>query len=315
MLKYIVIRILAMIPTLFAVLFITFLMGYLGPIDPVTIIQQQRAAQGYYLNPEEVAALRHQLGLDRSFWEQFSTYLDNLLHGNFGYSYLDSAPVWPRLMTALPVSGQLALGALLIIVFIGVPLGMIAARFHNQRLDYLIVGGSLFLHAIPVYVLVPMTLIVLVLWLDIMNVPRGWEGMWSISFWVGAALISLRTLAVVIRQARAGVLNVMAEDYVRTARAKGLRERQVFTNHILRNAMIPVVTSLGLLVDDLMWGAVFLDLAFNLPGVGRLFTQALSQRDFNLLYGVVLFTAFLTMAINFVVDLIYPILDPRVVYD
>ncbi len=315
MLKYIVLRILAMVPTLFAVLFITFLMGYLGPIDPVTIIQQQRAAQGYYLNPEEVASLRHQLGLDRSFWEQFGTYLDNLLHGNFGYSYLDSAPVWPRLMTALPVSGQLAFGALLIIVLVGIPAGMVAARFHNQRLDYLIVGGSLFLHAIPVYVLVPMTLIVLVLWLDVMNVPRGWQGMWTISFWVGAALISLRTLAVVIRQARAGVLNVLAEDYVRTAHAKGLRERQVFTNHILRNAMIPVVTSLGLLVDDLMWGAVFLDLAFNLPGIGRLFSQALSQRDFNMLYGVVLFTAFLTMLINLLVDLIYPFLDPRVVYD
>jgi peptide/nickel transport system permease protein len=259
--------------------------------------------------------LRHQFGLDRSFWEQFGTYLDNLLHGNFGYSYLDSAPVWPRLMTALPVSGQFALAALLIIVTVGIPLGVLAARYHNKQLDYLIVGGSLFLHAIPVYVLVPVTLIVLVLWLDLMNVPRGWQGVWHLSFWVGAALISLRTLAVVIRQARAGVLNVLAEDYVRTARAKGLRERQVFTRHILRNAMIPVVTALGLLVDDLMWGAVFLDLAFNLPGIGRLFTQALSQRDFNMLYGVVLFTAFLTMAINLLVDLIYPFLDPRVVYD
>lgn len=315
MLKYIVLRILAMIPTLFAVLFITFLMGYLGPIDPVTIIQQQRAAQGYYLNPDEVAALRHQFGLDRSFWEQFGTYLDNLLQGNFGYSYLDSAPVLPRLMAALPVSGQIALGALLIIIVVGIPLGVLAARHHNQQLDYLIVGGSLFLHAIPVYVLVPVTLIVLVLWLDVMNVPRGWQGVWHLSFWVGAALISLRTLAVVIRQARAGVLNVLAEDYVRTARAKGLRERQVFTRHILRNAMIPVVTALGLLIDDLMWGAVFLDLAFNLPGIGRLFAQALSQRDFNMLYGVVLFTAFLTMAINLLVDIIYPFIDPRVVYD
>lgn len=315
MLKYITLRVLAMIPTLFVVLFLTFLMGYAGPIDPVTIIQQQRAAQGIYLNPEEVANLRHQMGLDRPFWEQFGTYLDHLLHGNFGYSYFDSAPVWPRLMTALPVSALLGLGALLIIVFVGIPLGMLAAKYHNTRIDYLIVGGSLFLHAIPVYVLVPMTLIVLVLWLDIMNVPRGWEGVWSLSFWVGAALISLRTLAVVIRQARGGVLNVLAEDYVRTARAKGLRERHVFTRHIMRNAMIPVVTSLGLLIDDLMWGTVFLDLAFNLPGIGRLFSQALTQRDFNMLYGVVLFTAFLTMVTNLIVDLIYPFLDPRVVYE
>jgi ABC-type dipeptide/oligopeptide/nickel transport system permease component len=314
MLRYIVLRILAIVPTLFAVLFITFLMGYLGPIDPVTIIQRQRAAQGIYLNPDEVAALRHQLGLDRSFWEQLGTYLDNLLHGNFGYSYLDSAPIWPRLMTALPVSAQFALASLLVIIVVGIPLGMLAAKYHNTRLDYLIVGGSLFLHAIPVFVLVPMTLIVLVLWLDVMNVPRGWQGVWTLSFWVGAALISLRTLAMVIRQTRGGVLNVLAEDYVRTARAKGLRERQIFTRHIMRNAMIPVVTSLGLLIDDLMWGAVFLDLAFNLPGIGRLFTQALSERDFNMLYGVVLFTALLTMLTNLLVDLIYPFLDPRVVY-
>jgi ABC-type dipeptide/oligopeptide/nickel transport system permease component len=147
-----------------------------------------------------------------------------------------------------------------------------------------------------------------------MNVPRGWQGVWHPAFWVGAALISLRTLAVIVRQTRAGILDVLAEDYVRTARAKGLREYRVFTRHIMRNALIPVVTSLGLLVDDFMWGAVFLDLAFNLPGIGRLFTQALSSRDFNMLYGVVLFTAFLTMAVNLIVDVIYPFLDPRVVY-
>jgi ABC-type dipeptide/oligopeptide/nickel transport system permease component len=313
-LRYIVLRVLVMIPTLFFVLLITFLMGYLGPIDPVTIQQQNYARQGIYLSAEQVADLRRQYGLDRPFHEQFLTYLNNLVHGNFGYSHVDSAPVWTRLRTALPVSGQLALGAMLILVVLGIPLGMLAARHHNSRLDYFIVGGTLFLHSIPVYVLVPMTLIVMVLWLNVMNVPRGWQGVWHPAFWVGAALISLRTLAVIVRQTRAGILDVLAEDYVRTARAKGLREYRVFTRHIMRNALIPVVTSLGLLVDDFMWGAVFLDLAFNLPGIGRLFTQALSSRDFNMLYGVVLFTAFLTMAVNLIVDVIYPFLDPRVVY-
>ena len=154
------------------------LLGYLGPIDPVTILRSQWAAQGVYLNEEEVAELRSQYGLDRPFHEQFGTYMGNLLQGKFGYSFLDAAPIWPRIKRALPVSGQLALGVLAIMAFIGIPLGVIAARFHNTWLDYSIVSGSLFFWSIPPYVLVPVILIVAVLWLDIMNVPRGWKGVW-----------------------------------------------------------------------------------------------------------------------------------------
>ena len=167
----------------------------------------------------------------------------------------------------------------------------------------------------PVYVLVPVSLIVFVLWLDLMTVPRGWKGVFHPHFFLAAALMSLRTLAVVIRQTRAGMLEVLANDYVRTARAKGLPELRVMTRHVLRNSLIPVVTQLGLMVDEFMWGAVFIDLAFNLPGLGRLFEQGLSSRDFNFIYGVVIFTAFLTMIINLLIDLLYPLLDPRVAYD
>jgi ABC-type dipeptide/oligopeptide/nickel transport system permease component len=308
-------RVLIIVPTLLATLLIVFLLGYLGPIDPVTILRSQWAAQGVYLNEEEVAELRSQYGLDRSFHEQFGTYMGNLLQGKFGYSFLDAAPIWPRIKRALPVSGQLALGVLAIMAFIGIPLGVIAARFHNTWLDYSIVSGSLFFWSIPPYVLVPIILIVAVLWLDIMNVPRGWKGVWHPSYFVAAAIISSRSLAGVIRQTRGGILEVMQNDYVRTARAKGLTEVKVMARHVARNALVPVVTSLGLLVDDFMWGAVFLELAFNLPGLGRLFQQGLAGRDFNMINGVVLFTAGMTMALNLIVDLIYPILDPRVAYD
>lgn len=313
--RYIVFRLIAIIPTLFLVLFITFLLGYLGPVDPVKIQQAQMAAQGVFLNAQQVEEMRRQYGLDKPFWEQFLTYTGNLLRGNFGFSYIDYVPVWPRIESALPVSLQLAAGALAILVFIGVPLGVLAARHHNTRIDYTIVGGSLFLYSIPVYVLVPMTLIVTVLWLHIMDVPRGWRGVLHPSYFLAAWLLSLRSLAGVIRQTRAGVLEVLQNDYVRTARAKGLRERQVFIRHIMKNSIIPVVTYLGLLVDDLVTNAVFVDLAFNLPGIGRLFQQALVQRDFNIIYAVVIFTALLTMLMNLVVDLLYPVLDPRVVYD
>ena len=313
MLRYVSMRLLIIIPTLFATLMIVFLLGYLGPIDPVTILRSQWAAQGIFLNEIEVAELRHKYGLDRPFFEQFGTYMGNLLQGKFGYSFLDAAPIWPRIKTALPVSGSLALGAVVIMIVVGIPLGIIAARFHNTRLDYAIVGGSLFVWSIPPYVLVPVILITLVLWLDVMNVPRGWKGVWHPSFFVGAAIISLRSLANIIRQTRGGVLEVMQNDYVRTARSKGLSEAKVLSRHVARNALIPVVTSLGLLVDDFMWQAVFLDLAFNFPGLGRLFQQGLSGRDFDLINGVVLFTAGLTMALNLIVDLVYPLIDPRVV--
>ncbi len=315
MTRYLSLRVLVIIPTLFATLLIVFLLGYLGPIDPVTILRSQWAAQGVYLNEEEVAELRSQYGLDRPFHVQFGTYMGNLLQGKFGYSFLDAAPIWPRIKRALPVSGQLALGVLVIMAFIGIPLGMIAARFHNTWLDYSIVSGSLFFWSIPPYVLVPVMLIVTVLWLDLMNVPRGWKGPLHPSYFLAAAIISTRSLAGVIRQTRGGILEVMQNDYVRTARAKGLTEVKVMARHVARNALIPVVTSLGLLVDDFMWGAVFLELAFNLPGLGRLFQQGLSGRDFNMINGVVLFTAGMTMALNLIVDLVYPLLDPRVAYD
>ncbi len=315
MTRYVTMRLLVIIPTLFATLMIVFLLGYLGPIDPVTILRSQWAAQGIFLNQEELADLRHQYGLDRPFWDQFGTYMGNLMQGKFGYSFADAAPIWPRIERALPVSGQLALGVLFIMFFIGIPLGMIAARFHNTWIDYSIVSTSLFFWSIPVYVLVPVVLIIAVLWLDIMNVPRGWKGMGHPSYYIACAIISTRSLVSVIRQTRGGILEVLQNDYVRTARAKGLTEVKVMVRHVARNALIPVVTSLGLLVDDFMWGAVFLELAFNLPGLGRLFQQGLAGRDFNMINGVVLFTAGLTMAINLIVDLVYPFLDPRVAYD
>ena len=315
MTRYLSMRVLIIVPSLLATLLIVFLLGYLGPIDPVTILRTQWAAQGVYLNEVEVAELRHQYGLDRPFHQQFGTYMGNLLQGKFGYSFLDAAPIWPRIKRALPVSGAVALGVLVIITVVGIPLGILAARFHNTWLDYSIVSGSLFFWSIPPYVLVPILLIVTVLWLDLMNVPRGWKGVMHPSYFVAAAIISTRSLAGIIRQTRGGILEVLQNDYVRTARAKGLAEFVVMARHVARNALIPVVTSLGLLVDDFMWGAVFVDLAFNLPGLGRLFQQGLQGRDFNMINGVVLFTAGLTMAINLIVDLVYPVLDPRVAYD
>ena len=314
MTRYFIMRFVILIPTLLAVLFVTFMLGSMGPIDPVVRIRERLAGQQIYLDEEELAALRHSYGLDRPLLVQFWTYVDNLLHGNLGISYVDSAPIWPRIQKSLPVSGSLAVGAFLILIFVGIPLGTLAARFHNTRVDYSVVGLTLFLQAVPVYVLIPITLIILVLWLGVMNVPRGWKGVWHPSYFLGCALISVRTLAGVVRQTRGGILEVMGNDYVRTARAKGLREFKVVTRHVMRNSLIPVVTTLGMLIDDFMWGAVFLDVAFNFPGLGRVYSMGLGSRDYNIIFGVTIFTAMLTMGFNLLVDVLYPILDPRVAF-
>lgn len=316
MTRYVVSRILSIIPTMFIILLITFLLGYLGPINPVTIYARETFQnEGRMLTRDEIERLEASFGLDRPFLEQFGSYLSNIAQGEFGFSYTNATPVVSQIQRTLPVSGAIALGAFVLLIVLGIPLGLLAAYYKDSFLDNIIVSSTLLLRDFPVYVLIPMTLIVLVLWLSVMNVPNGWDGIWSASFLLAVILLSTRTLAMIIRQTRASVLEVSGREYVRTARAKGLTERQILTRHILREALIPVITTLGLLVDDFLWGAVFIDQAFNLPGLGRLFVRALDSRDFNLIYGITLFTAFLTILTNLIVDILYPFLDPRVTYD
>lgn len=316
MTRYVTSRILAIIPTMFIILFITFLLGYLGPVNPVTIYMRETLQnEGRMLSQEEIARLEASYGLDRPFLEQFGAYLGNLAQGEFGFSYFNATPVVDQIARTLPVSGAIALGAFVLLIVVGIPLGLLAARFSNTIIDNTIVTITLLLRDFPIYVLIPMVLIVLVLWLDLINVPNGWDGIFSASFLLAVILLSTRTMAMIIRQTRTSVVEVLSRDYVRTARAKGLNERAVVVRHVFREALIPVITTLGLLVDDFLWGAVFIDQAFNLPGLGRLFVRALDTRDFNLIYGITLFTAFLTISTNLIVDIVYPFLDPRVTYD
>jgi len=316
MLGYAIKRVALAIPTLLVVLFIVFMLGYYGPLDPVKLEARSLRNQGIYLTDEEIAILRHSWGLDRPLLVQFGDYIKNLvLHGNLGVAYESREPVMRLILFTLPVSGQIALGAAIVIILVGVPLGMLAARYHNSWPDYVIVGTSLFLRSVPIFVLAPMLLIILVLRLGVMNVPRGYKGFMHPTTFLFVFLLALNPLAVVIRQTRAGILEVLGNDYVRTARAKGLTERIVLMRHVLRNAMIPVVTSTGLIVSGLITGSVFLDRMFNIPGFGRLFSTALSGRDFYVIYGAVIVVAIITMVSNLVVDLLYPFLDPRVTYD
>jgi ABC-type dipeptide/oligopeptide/nickel transport system permease component len=165
---------------------------------------------------------------------------------------------------------------------------------------------------VPVYVLAPLILWLFVLKVPIMDVPRGWDGMFSTNVILPAILLMLFPLAVVIRQMRASMLEVLGNEYVRTARAKGLSEYRVTVGHVLRNALTPVTTELGLVVTGLITGSIFVESIFGIPGYGRLAVDALLRRDYPLMLGCTLFGAFLVMVSNLIVDLVYPILDPRV---
>jgi ABC-type dipeptide/oligopeptide/nickel transport system permease component len=301
-----------MIPLLAVVLFIVFSLGHLAPGDPVDMMYVNVALEQSGVTEAQKQEVRHRYGLDQPFMVQFVNYATRLAHGDFGESITQSRPVLPLIMKVFPISAQLGLVALILLVIVGVPLGVLAALHQNSAVDYAIVGGSLFLRTVPVYVLAPLLLILLVLEVHVMDVPHGWQGLFSTNIILPVFLLMLFPLAVVIRQMRASILEVLGSDYVRTARAKGLHQRQVVIGHIMRNALTPVVTEFGLIVTGLITGSVFLETIFGIPGYGQLYVTALRQRDYPLILGCTIFGTILVVLSNLVVDVIYPFLDPRV---
>ena len=312
MIKYVALRIGAMIPLIFLVLFIVFSLGKAAPGDPIRMMYMQASLEQAELTEEQIQEQRDRYGLNDPFFVQFWDYARNVLRGDLGMSITENREVLPMIANRFVVSAQLGLIAMVALVAIGIPLGIVAARKQNTPTDYLIVGGSLFIRTVPVYVLAPLILWLFVLKIPIMDVPRGWQGMFSTNVILPAFLLMLFPLAVVIRQMRASMLEVLGNEYVRTARAKGLSEYRVTVGHVLRNALTPVTTELGLVVTGLITGSIFVESIFGIPGYGRLAVDALLRRDYPLMLGCTLFGAFLVMLSNLIVDLVYPILDPRV---
>jgi peptide/nickel transport system permease protein len=217
MLKYVVLRIGVMVPLLFVVLFITFGLGKLAPGDPIEMMYLQAPPDQGGLTQAQIDELRHRYGLDRPFLVQFTTYVSRVLRGDLGTSITQNRPVLPMILRAFPVSAQMGLLALVGLIILGVPLGILAAIKQNTATDYLIVGGSLFLRTMPVYVLAPILLLLLVLKLKIGAVPHGWTGIFSSNVVLPVFLLMMYPLAVVIRQMRASLLEVLSNDYIRTA--------------------------------------------------------------------------------------------------
>jgi len=301
--------------TLFILLFLVSITVYsvlfVLPGDPAQIIL------GINATPETLANLRAELGLDKSFWAQYGEWVGNLLTGRGNRSINYDMPVYDLILSGLAVTGPLALMAMVFGVIISIPLGIYAARHQNRAGD---VGVMFFTQlglATPEFWLGILLILLLSVHWGIFS-AGGFPG-WSVDFWGSVKALLLPSFAlgvirasILTRLTRSSMLDVLREDYIRTAWAKGLQERSVIYVHALRNALIPVLTILGLQLGQLMAGAIIIENVYYLPGLGRLVFQAIGQRDLPVVREIVLFMAAAVVLVNFIVDLAYASLDPRI---
>ncbi len=314
MARYIARRIFFIIPVALIVSFVTFMIIHLVPGDPARVLLGESAT------PQTVAALRQQLGLNKPLLDQFALWLWQALHGNLGQSIQLQQPVLQAIEQRLPVTAELGVASLLYSLIIALPLGVYAATHRNTWIDGLVNVSSLLGTAIPSFVLG--LVFILVLAVSVRIFPPG-----GYSSFDNNPLANLRDLilpmitlgtgsvAVNMRQIRANMIEVLGQDYVRAARAKGLSERRVNYAHALRNAMLPLLTIIGLQVGALIAGAFVIETIFLWPGIGQLAVQSILAKDYPVVQGVVLLSALSYMAANLLVDIGYVLLDPRIRLD
>lgn len=310
MIRYALMRLLLWIPTVLVVLLGVYALAYYGAGDPIKLIFLRAPGDVAY-DPVKIEAIREQAGLNRPFIAQFGSYIWNLLQGNFGNSLISGRSVWRMVTAAMPVSLTLGVMAIILTAAVAIPLGVIAALRQNSKLDYLILGSALLFWAIPAYVAGPLLMVLLILVLPDASIPYGWGGLFDSRIILPLLVLSFQPIALIVRQTRAAVIEVLSEDFVRTACAKGVPRLQLVAKHILRPVLTPVVTQLGLIMITIINGAIFVELVFGLPGLGRLTVKALTDSDFPVVLAITLIGSFLVMISNLLVDLIYPLLDPR----
>jgi len=311
---YLIKKALSLAAILFLVSITVFSVLFVLPGDPAQIIL------GINASPETLSALRSQLGLDQPFWTQYGSWIVSLLHGTGGHSITYDLPVADLIGSRLAVTGPLAIMAMVIAVSLALPLGIAAARHQNRPADAAVMAGTQLGLAVPEFWLgILLMLLFSVHWK--MFTAGGFPG-WGDDFWgslkalfLPALALGLIRAAILTRLTRSSMLEVLREDYVRTARAKGLKERSVVYGHALKNALIPVLTIFGLQAGQLLAGAIIIENVFTLPGLGRLVFQAIGQRDLPVVREVVLFMAAAVVIVNFLVDLSYAAVDPRIRLD
>lgn len=306
MVNYIIRRLLLTIPTLIGIITITFLLMYVVPGDPIRILMGQRG------DPETIAMIRKQMGLDDPLPVQYFRFLGNILRGDFGRSYATNRPVLPEILSRFPATLKLALTAMVLGSVIGLTAGIISATRQYSFFDYSSMVIALMGVSAPVF-----WVGLLLMW--IFGYTLGWlpiSGYGSLSHLILPAItLGVRPSAYIARMTRSSFLEVLRQDYIRTARAKGLSERKVIYVHAMRNTLITIVTILGMELASLLSGAVLTETIFAWPGIGRLSVDAIIKRDHPMVQGTVLFTAIIFIFANIIVDISYAFLDPRIKYE
>jgi peptide/nickel transport system permease protein len=317
--RYIIRRLLWVIVLLIVVSAVTFVIFYTLPSADPAVLRAGRSP-----NPALIASIRHNLGLDKPVYTQYWLYIKNVvLHFNFGYSYQFSQPVRQEIFQRLPATISLTVGAALVWLLIGLPIGILSAIRRGSIMDRAAMGGALLAISAPVYWLGLVTLYLFSSDIGVIHIFDGSgtytgltanPGRWFGSLVLPWLVLAASFAAFYSRLLRANLIETMSEDYIRTARAKGLSERRVILRHGVRAAITPIVTVLGLDIGILMGGAVLTETVFNIPGVGRLAYEGIENADLPVIQGTVLFGAFFIVIANLVVDIAYAFLDPRVRY-
>jgi peptide/nickel transport system permease protein len=306
-------RLLGTIPVMLVVAVFIFLMLRLTPSDPAAIIAGDNATT------EQVAQIRGQLGLDRPMIEQFVIWSAKVLSGDFGESFFFKKTVAQLIGERIEPTLSLAFFTILIAVLVAVPLGVLAAHRHGSWIDRIVMGFSVLGFSVPVFVIGYLLIYLFAIylnWLPVQGYQRIGEGVggWVQRLILPSMTLSVIYIALIARMTRTSVLEVLSEDYIRTARAKGQIERKVLFRHALRNAAVPIVTVIGLGIALLIGGVVVTESVFTIPGLGRLTVDAVLARDYPVIQAVILLFSFAYVMINLAVDMTYTVLDPRIRY-
>jgi len=315
--KYVVKRLLLMIPTLIGVAVLIFLLLRVVPGDVVEA--RYVGGSGQFSSKEVMAAERARLGLDRPLWTQFGTWMLGLLRGDLGISMWTGAPITEEIRLRFALSLQLAVMATVVATLLAIPLGIVAALKQDSWTDYAVRVFSIAGLAMPSFwlgILLILGLLIVFRWLPPMVYTPFWVDPWqNLAQLIWPALaVGYRYSAVATRMTRSAMLEVLREDYIRTAKAKGLWLKLILVRHALKNAMLPVLTVIGLEFAFLLGGLVVTEQVFNLNGLGLLFVEAIAHRDYTLTQALVLLVAFVFILVNFLTDVAYAWLDPRIRY-
>lgn len=316
MLQFLIKRFIGLIFVVFGVTFITFIMGYVAPGDPILQLL------GQHYTPSAYLALKHSYGLDLPWYQQYYNFVVGMLHLDFGrsFQYKDRA-VWDILKEGVPISGELGLWALFLQLALGVPVGILSALKANSWIDTTNMAVALTLYAIPSFVLAVFVQVIIVQ-LD-QSTGLGWPvAGWGAPWHYTPSDIQVKILPVLVyaavgfayfaRLSRTTMLEVLRQDYVRTARAKGMRERVVIYRHAFRNALIPLVTVVGLSIGFLVTGAFFIERIFNIPGIAEITISSIDARDYPVIQATTVLLAVAVVLGNLLSDLLYTVVDPRI---